>query len=436
METDPPIPHAGAAPREDRPHRRFLAQTSFMIVALSAASVVNVLYVTLIARSLDEVDLGVFFCAQSILLVAGAPGGAVQTFLAGVYASVPEARGVEVSRRWGRILAATSVVLILLFTAASPVLAPLLRFPSHWPMVATGLAVGVYAPLPLLYGRLQGRQRFGRLGGILLIEAATRPLAALLLVWAAILHATTAVASITAGFFTGGLLAWLFGSGPTHASPDSAEPAETPPSSGLAATLAALLALSGFSYLDMVFAQYFLGATPEGPGSFFGGSGSYGAAAFIGRAFIMVTFPLVLVMFPKVARARRFGESGRVFLRDTAVMTLTVWAAGWGVCAAFPHAIADALFPAYPETADLIRRFPLAILPAVILTLLTYYNLGRRRYGIAWILVAGVAVQWVGYSLFHGSNMEILTVLGVTGAALCGGVIVFTVARELKGDSR
>ncbi|MHC4777101.1 MAG: lipopolysaccharide biosynthesis protein [Planctomycetota bacterium] len=420
--------------KETRPRRRFLVATFTMIVAMSSASVVNVVYVTYLARSLDKAALGIFFCAQSLLLVAAAPGGALQTFLAGVYACVGAGRGAEVFRLWGKILGLAGLIFAGLFAVTSPFFAPILRFDSPLPFVATGVALCFYAPLPLLYGRLQGRQNFRGLGAVYFAEAAVRPGAVLLLGAFALLDSTGAVASISVGFLAAAGLALILG---RTGRPSPSEPAagKEPSTSGLAYTVASLLALSAFSYMDVLFAQHFLGTVPEGPGSLFGGSGAYGAAAFIGRAFVMVTFPLVMVMFPKVARAHRASESGGIFLRDTALMTFFMWALGWGVCALFPAAISKALFPGYPETAALLKWFPLAILPIMILTILTYYNLARRRFKIAAILPAGVVLQWGGYSLFHGSTLEILTVLGVTGGILALGVVAFSVfaGRPAKG---
>jgi O-antigen/teichoic acid export membrane protein len=432
-----------------RGRRRFLAQTLWMIAALSAASVLNVVFVALLARTLEPRDLGAFFCSWSILLLAAAPGGAVQTYLAGLFASRPGEERTLV-RRWSGILGLSGAAAAALFAALSPVLAPLLRYPSELPVIATGLAVSAYAPLPLLYGRLQGVQSFGRLGAAYLVEAGTRPLAAWALARAALLDATTSVAAMASGYLVSFLAAFPLGlafarrSGlPSEATPPESEPKRPgsgePPRGGpggpaisFPSTAVSLLTLSAFAYLDVLFDRHFLGDRSGGPGSLLGGSGDYGAAAYLGRAFVMVALPLVTVMVPRVAAATKRGESPLSFLRDAVLMALFPWALGGAACVFFAEDVTGALFPSCPGAASLVRLFPAAILPYVLLAVFTPFNLARGRTGTAWILLAGVAFQWAGYLAFHGSHRQILAVLGLSGAAAALAVMAYTWAAERR----
>ncbi|MCU0722146.1 MAG: hypothetical protein MUC63_00760 [Planctomycetes bacterium] len=418
---------------------RFLAQTVWMIAALSAASVLNVAFVALLARKLDSRDLAVFFCSWSVLLLAAAPGGAVQTYLAGLFAGRPDG-GRDLILLWSRRLAIAGAATAGLFAALSPLLAPLLRFPSELPVVAAGLAVSAYAPLPLLYGRLQGTQRFGRLGAAYLVEAGTRPLAAAGLAGAGFLGATTSIVAMASGYLASGLLAFparaLLRPPPPSpaAAPESggAPPGAAPPPPAISfpSTAVSMLALSAFAYMDVLFDQHYLGEGAGKGGSLLGGSGDYGAASYVGRAFVMLTLPLVSVMIPKVAAATRRGASGWPYLRDAAGMALAPLLLGGAVCVLAAGPVAGALFPANPGAAPLIRLFPAAILPYVLLAILTPYNLARGRRGTAAILALGVAAQWAGFSLFHGSHFEILAVLGASGAAAAAAVTAYTVVRE------
>ncbi|GEM_PF-3523355 len=413
--------------------RRYLGQVFSMITALSAASVLNVVYVTVVARSLDAGELGVFFCAHSILLMAAAPGGAVQTFLAGLHASSGEGTRSRLFRAWAKRLGGVGVALFLVFLLLSPLLAPLLRIPSLGPVAVTGVALGAYAMLPLLYGRLQGDQRFSRLGATLVLEAAVRPAAALLLSLAAWMHATTAVGTLALGYVVASFVALLLGGlSPLRRERGGDEGLSPPSARGLLPTVAALLALAAFTYVDVLFAQRYFGASSTSPGAPVGNAGAYGAAAYIGRAFIMVTLPLVMVMFPRVASARGKEEGTWLFLRDALIMTIAVWGLGFAFCAAFPTVIAGALFPDQPGSAALISRYPLAVLPYMILALLVYYQLALRRWKTAWILVGGVLIQWAGYLVFHRTPFDLLAVLGVTG----GVTVAATGAITLYGRGR
>lgn len=413
----------------------YIGQISTVAAALSAASAVNVLYVALLGRSLDGAALGVFFCAHSILLVAAAPAGAVQTHIAGLHAGGDDARRRRIFHRWAGRLAITGIALVALFSALSPLTASLLRFASPWPAVAAALALGVYAPLPLVYGRLQGLQRFRSLGALYLGEASMRPLAALALIHLSLLGSASAVATLAAGYVAAACAGLLLTGLPRRAEPaDDTAPAEN--GSSLPHTLLALLALAGFAYMDVLFAQRYFGGQGRAPGAFLAGAGAYGAAAFIGRGFVMVTMPMVTVLYPRVSQAASRGEPTWPFLRDAGYMAGAVWAFGFIACAGFADPITLALFPDHPAAADLIRWFPVAMAPNVLLVLLTYYllGLGKRRVGL--LLAGGIALQGAGYVLFHGTPFHILAVLGCAGAVTaCAAALYAAAGRHAPGKA-
>jgi O-antigen/teichoic acid export membrane protein len=415
-------------PGPERRRRRIQGQTFTLAGALAGASVLNFVFIVLVARVLEKNDLGVFFCAHSILLIAGAAGIAIQAFLARKYASGEEDDG-SLFRRWALVLGAAGFASAILFALLSPAIRHFLRFPSLTPVLATAVALAAYAPLPLLYGRLQGKQKFLSLGAVYVVEAAVRPAVALLFLRAGALRATTAVASLASGYLVAVAFALLLSRPPRRVPGTRPDPRRV---TGLVPTVVALLALASFAYMDVLFAQHYLGARADGPGSLLGGAGPYGAAAFVGRAFVMVTMPLVLVMYPKVAEAHARGEPAWPFLRDTLAMALSMWALGGTACVAFAEPITAAVYPNLPEAAPLVRFFPFAILPYLVLTLLAFHNLGRKRWRVVWVLFPGIPIQWASYATFHGSFIEILTVLGVTGGAMAAAAVVFTVLAELR----
>jgi O-antigen/teichoic acid export membrane protein len=417
----------------------FHTHALILVVSLSSASVLNLLFIRFVGTHLSVAELGIFFSAQSILMISGAVGAAVQISVAGGTAHINALSGTAPAARfamgWLRKMGWWALAAAVLSGALSVPVSAFLHFPTPSPFLAMGLAATLYVFVPVLIGAFQGLQWFVLVGAIYLLDVGFR----LLTVWTmqrtADLDGTGAVGSIAVGFL---VILLLFGARLARASRRSAgsdlpEEKHTAPREWIPVA-AALLSLSSFTFLDVLVVQKAFGGAGWG-GAVAGlsrSSGVYGAAAYIGRSLILVTLPLVTVAFPKVRTQHTLGKSALgLLLRTLASVGAVALPLGLGVFL-FAAPVSNLLFPGL-GAAPLVRSYVLAILPYVFLTVLVYHNLAARENWAAWILPGAVAVQVGGYLMFHGDPQEVVAVLGWTGGALCLLLGAVTALRSLRG---
>ncbi|HMO66645.1 MAG TPA: hypothetical protein PKE47_15720, partial [Verrucomicrobiota bacterium] len=127
----------------------------------------------------------------------------------------------------------------------------------------------------------------------------------------------------------------------------------------------------------------------------------YAAAGRIGRALVMFTIPMAVVLFPKVARSAATGEPTEA-LRLALGATLGTGLAAALACTLFPTLPLRILFAGRPEflgAAPLVVGFVWAMLPLTAAYTLIHNLLARERYAAApWLaaVAAGYVVTLLG----------------------------------------
>jgi O-antigen/teichoic acid export membrane protein len=414
----------------------FHGHAFIMVAALSAASVVNLLYIRYLGSHLSDSALGIFFSAQTLLMMFGAGGAAVQMAVAGGTAHLHALHGRgpvgPFALVWFRRMGFASGAILVLFAVVSVPASSILHFNSAVCFLAVGVALAFYAFVPVLLGVSQGLQSFWILAAIYLTDVGARLGSAWLLDGAGLLNASGAVVTLDLAFFTvvaifAPLLFFRL-----RASRSGAEGEESTPRDLLPAALG-LISLSIFAYLDVLVVQVCFGAADGGEGlaALGRGSGVYGAASYIGRSFILITLPLVTVVYPKARTGRTLGKNTFGLLARTLISVGVVCLPLAAGCYFFAEEVSRILFPRL-AAAPLLREYTPAILPYVFLTVLVHYNLAVRQTWISWVLLPAIALQATAYFFFHGSHQEVIRVLGFTGLGLCIPVLLVTLVQSLR----
>jgi O-antigen/teichoic acid export membrane protein len=268
-----------------------------------------------------------------------------------------------------------------------------MKLPSLNVLLLT-LAAGVFALLlPMVYGVLQGRQRFFWLGWAMLSLGVVRLGAAAGLVHFYGASALNGMVGVGLGFLCAFLIA-----GTTSGLP-SLHPGEWLRCVTQINWRALLkkfvpLSLGGgagiyMMSVDMVVVQRFFDKEQ---------TGLYAAAGMIGRALIFFVGPMVMVMFPKIVRSR--AEQ-----KPTDVLRLTMMLTG-GLCAM--AGVLGSLVPELPlkliydesylVVAPLVTWFIWAMIPLALAVVLVNNLLARSDYAVAYalpVVCAGYAVALV-----------------------------------------
>jgi O-antigen/teichoic acid export membrane protein len=172
--------------------------------AMAAANGLNYAFNVVMSRELGPADYGALGALLAVVLVGTVPGVALQAVVARHTAL---ARDDGIAGLWAAVLVAmlgVGAVLALLAVIASPGLRVFMHLDSLAPCLWLAVAL---LPLPLLsavHGMLQGREWFGALAAVLLVDAAGR-----LVIGFGLVHGGLGVAGALAGSAAGSVAAIL-----------------------------------------------------------------------------------------------------------------------------------------------------------------------------------------------------------------------------------
>lgn len=367
-------------------HLSFFRQSGWMLLATVVAGAFNSLVHTAAKEMPSREQYALFTAMVDATLLLQIPAGGVQ----GVFAQMSAAAVTEESRRTLRaavrgVLRASVGLWILLavavfvaqgammtaFKASSPLI--------FWATLGVGLCSLWY---PVVAGVLQGRQDFFWLGNTMIAAGVGRLAAVAALVIG--LHAAAA----------GAMVGVLLGAGASlgvalWASRDVWRgPAEgfafapwmrrlVPVTFGLAAGTVLLS-------FDTLLVQKIFGDAQ---------TAYYGAAGRIGRALVMFTTPVALVLFPHVARSAATGEpTGALKLALGATLGTGLGAAV--ICTLLPELPLRILYAGQPDflkAAPLVPWFAWSMMPLTAAYTLVNNLIARGRFtAVPWLVAVAV----------------------------------------------
>lgn len=363
----------------------FFRQSGWMLVATGVSGAL-MSFVHLPASRMGNADYAVFAAMVDLLYLIGIPVAGVQGMFAQMSAAaVDDARRAALRSAARRVLAGVTGLWLLLAAAAwagQGRLLELWAIPRPAVLWATLLAGLVMLWQPVFAGLLQGAQNFLWLGHATMAAGAGRLAAVALLVpvlgWG--------VTGGCTGLVIGALAALALSAWPLRTTlAGKGEGFDVWPwLRRLVPMTCGLAAGSVMLGLDTQVVQ--TAFTDEA-------KSLYAAAGRIGRALVMFTIPVAVVLFPKVARSAATGEPTEA-LRLALGATLGTGLAAALVCTAFPALPLRILFAGRPEflaAAPLVVGFVWAMLPLTAAYTLIHNLLARERYAAVPWLVAVAA---------------------------------------------
>ena len=308
-------------------------------------------------------------------------------------------------------------------------LAASMKLPSLNVLLLT-LAAGVFALLlPMVYGVLQGRQRFFWLGWAMLSLGVVRLGAAAGLVHFYGASALNGMVGVGLGFLCAFLIA-----GTTSGLP-SLHPGEWLRCVTQINWRALLkkfvpLSLGGgagiyMMSVDMVVVQRFFDKEQ---------TGLYAAAGMIGRALIFFVGPMVMVMFPKIVRSRAEQKPTDV-LRLTLLLTAGLCVVAGGLGMLVPELPLKLVYDkSFLAVAPLVTWFIWAMVPLALAVVLVNNLLARSDYAVAYVLpvvCAGYTIALVQAApglVAQTADFNVQAYIGVTKIIGAGNLAFLAVA--------
>ena len=277
---------------------------------------------------------------------------------------------------------------------------------NYWLMIFTHLLIFVNFISPIPKGILQGKKRFAKLGITSLIEGVFKLALAIVLIYLgfAVFGAMQAVlfAALISIVFS-----FYFCREVIKSKPEKTELKEIK----FGPYFIFMWTLMIFLSLDIILAKYFLSPNL---------AGKYAAISLIGKIIYLGTNSITRVMFPIASERHERKQDTKEILFKSIKLTLILGLAGIFIYAMIPNLIISILYGvAYMEISKYIVYSGIAFLILALTNINFMYALSTNKTKNSWIVICGIIIQIVLFSLMHSSLEYFL------GALLISNIVMF-----------
>jgi O-antigen/teichoic acid export membrane protein len=390
---------------------RGAAATGVMLVATVVTNSANYGYSLVMGRQLGPSLFGEFTALLGVLMILSVASQSVQTVVArfstGIEVEMGAGAVVGFARRLTTRLTVVGALAFLVWIPFSWPLADLLQIDSAVPVIAAGSALILGFTLPVIWGALQGEQRFRELGVNMMVLAIGRFAIGVLLVLvgasvAGAIGATTMATVLALGIalppYRGGRL-------PERVGPDP----RVLVAYGLP-TLVGLGAWTLLTNLDVVFVKSAATSTE---------AGYYGAAATIGKIALFLPLAFGLVIFPKAAARHVAGRDSKLLMRRVGQVVLAASVLFVIICELAGRFTVEVMFGAeFVPATELVVPLVGAMCCFALTNVMLYYYLSVHRMRFAAVLLVAVVVQIAALAVFASDPLAAAEVQLAIGLAV------------------
>jgi|694.fasta_scaffold33011_3 O-antigen/teichoic acid export membrane protein len=385
-------------------------------------------YQVLMGRLLAPGDFALFSTLMALVMVVGAPLGAMVMLLARRVASLNAVcRRQSVARLYWKThawLAGAAVLFCLAFQSCMPWALESVKSSDAVAMWLFGGSVVLGAVGLVNSGFLQGLERFRWLGGMGVAGAASKIAISVGLVTLC----GGGVRGALGGVLASTLLVW--GAGTWALRRDmlpqaAAEPEEDDRMDlrGVPAVVVASVAFAAMTQLDMVLVNRYFDS---------GLAAQYAAASVLGKAVLYLPGGLVLALLPIVAARQARKQSSGTMLGQALLITFLLCGAAAICYAACGRWLIGLLYgDKYPEAGGLLASYGFAILPMALVMVAEHFLIAQGRVVFAWLFVLIAPLQ---VAAIHAWHPNLQAVIGIMG--LCGTVLAVAGCGILLWESR
>lgn len=413
----------------EKHHITFFRQTGWMMMASTASGLIMYLVHPIVSRGMPASEYGVFTTLLQVGTMMTIPAGGLQPVIAQQQSrAITDEQHREVASEFRGVMQAMFFIW-LVFAVVTGVFWKQavvgLKIQNPMALVMTLLIGLVSLWTPLVQGLLQGRQNFLWLGWMTISNGVGR--LAVICVIVLMFHgwAAGAMGGVLAGMLALVVIG-LWQAGDVW----KIKSTRVRWADWLSRVIPLTLGVGAGNFMlsaDMVFTQKYFPAQE---------TGFYAAAGMIGRALVFLTQPLVMVMFPKLARASATGEKSNALALTlgTTIFFCSCAALGATILPWLPMRVMYP--PPYIAAAPLVPWFAWAFLPLTLSQVMINSLMARARFLAVPFLVAvavayGFALSVVGRHC--GSEADTISgfrsmiqTIGVFNLAMFGVCALFT----------
>jgi len=315
---------------------------------------------------------------------------------------------------------AGALIIIGLGGVMSPVIKAFLRLESIFPVLLMFVVIGVYFPLPVLYGTIQGLKKFYTLGVMQVGWGFFRVVigAAVVLLFYGGLNQF--LAGIIAATIVTVIISWIPVRSVFTYPGKPIDKGEILHAYWLIVPVVVMLfCTTVMKNIDVVFAKRFFDSAS---------ADAYTCAALVGSAFYTLT-GIFMVMFPMVSEENTRGRNPIVLLFKSCFFITSLSVVGIAVAWFAPELLNYIITVGkYKPGADpLIQLIGCAVLPLSLVFIISNYFLAKHHWRFIPILVAGVVLQFMFILFKHETPVEMLSGIITANYITLVGMIVYLV---------
>jgi len=396
-----------------------IKQGSLMFLAVTISNILSLLYQLYMVRNLSPINYGILNSLFSILMIVSVSSGTLQTvvtkFTSTFYAINHHERIKLLLRSFVKKASVLGLVIFLILIFGSRGISSFLQIPSPLLIVILGVITFFSIILPLTQGGLQGLQRFGYLGLIMIANGSLKLLLGVIFVSIGfgVIGAMSALAIST---FIALLLSFVMLASvlprPLALIPKSLQLKPNSPDpemnfSGIyryfCAVATVLLCFMILTNIDVVLVKHFFKPLE---------AGYYSIAQMVGKIILFLPIAITLVMFPKVSNLHAQGKDTFHILRRSLLCVGLLCGAAALICLLFPGLIIRLLSgEEHLQCIPLARIFSVTMVFFALVYVFLFYHLSIHRLGFIYSLVLLTVLQVLLIILFHQSLSQVLYIM-------------------------
>jgi hypothetical protein len=395
--------------------RRVVEGSAILLLSTGLVAAANLFYNILIARMLGASSFGHASALYTLLMMVTAITLAFQIitskFIARSSETLVRAQiySTMLRRAWQ-----TGLAIAVMVAVGSAYLKSYFNLPAQHDLVLLAIAAGVYIPLGVRRGRMQGCYNFRGLALNVVVEVAVKLGGALLF-----LHFGMGVTGVMTAVLLSIVAAYLVGRPEAQYRAVSGVIKIAPFGEGMQAVLY-FIGQVILSNLDILLVKHFF-PPPE--------AGIYAAVALVGRVVFMLSWSVVSSMFP-VSAGHGHSQGGRSVLYTGLLLVGTVTTAFIGAVMLAPDALWSMLLgkPFLLGTATsfsaLLTEYAIMTAVYCIAVVVMMYEISRRIGTAAWVQLGASILLTGAIWRYHNSLSQVIL---VQVFVMCGLLLVVAI---------
>jgi O-antigen/teichoic acid export membrane protein len=420
----------------------FFRQTGLMFIGIGLFNLFGLLYHFFMLRMLPPIDYGHLNALITLFMIISVPASTVQTtitkFVSTFQAKNQLDRVKSLLHHLLLLMLVIGLSLFLLISLGSSFIASFLQISSYGLILLLGASLFFAMVIPVPWGGLQGLQKFGSLALNLILNGGSKCVLGIVFVSLG-LGVSGALSAVVVSYLITVILSHLILKMSLSQEEKRVNPELNPVERNgtdfskvytyffpVGLTLLCFMALTN---IDLILVKHFFLPIE---------AGYYSIAQMVGKIIFIFSFPIVMVMFPKIASLKMEDQEKKA--RSILGHSLTTGAFLCGgatiVSLLFPSLIVQFLSgEVYLECVPLVGLFSINMSIYSLSLILLYYQLSIDQKAFLYPLVLCTLIQSGLIVLFHKSLIQVLLMVGVV--ALCLLVInLYLAYSPLKKDRK